>query len=183
MINGHTITLLRHACVLDEHATTKDVGLSDIGIQQTKSLDGHYQLVLCSKLKRAVQTLQYSNITYDKIIYTQLLREHMLDKMDLFETEDESFLETPETDQELLFRIGRLKKLLRDLLNGLKTPINVLLVGHSDFFYNATLRKVDVGRGQIEEFGRWLCYAEQLKLVSEVDSPEGVYDLNTFLEN
>ena len=45
--------------------------VTERGKEQASAVDGHYNLVVCSTLTRAKQTLQYSRITYNKLIYLE----------------------------------------------------------------------------------------------------------------
>ena len=72
-----TITIIRHAQSLYNVDPTNigDVGLSNKGKIDAKNIVGKYDLIICSSLKRAKETLEYSGLTYDKVIYSDLCRE------------------------------------------------------------------------------------------------------------
>ena len=71
------ITLIRHAASTYNtyNKSIRDPPLSELGKIQAKYLNGNYDLVICSTLKRARQTLDESNIIYKKIKFTELCRE------------------------------------------------------------------------------------------------------------
>ena len=56
--------------------------------QKKIEIDIYFDLVICSPLKRTIQTLEYSNIKYKKIIYNKLFREFKTDICDFFEDEE-----------------------------------------------------------------------------------------------
>ncbi len=70
------VTLLRHAESMANVANTMgkepinmyDAPLSDEGKQQASRVTGHYDVVLCSPMRRTRETLQNSSITYDKLV-------------------------------------------------------------------------------------------------------------------
>ena len=72
-----SIILIRHA--QSTHNAfgdqTRDCPLSGQGKKDAKAIKGHYDLVICSTLKRACETLEYSSLKYNNIIYTDLCRE------------------------------------------------------------------------------------------------------------
>ncbi len=57
---------------------------------QASRVSGHYELVLCSPMRRARQTLKYSNITYDKLEILHEAREKRRVQSDYLEGEDYS---------------------------------------------------------------------------------------------
>ena len=71
------ITFIRHAeSEFNAYRwTVPNVGLSPNGIRQSILLMGKYDLAICSALKRARQTLDYSNIEYKTVLFTELCRE------------------------------------------------------------------------------------------------------------
>ena len=57
------------------NSTEKDTSLTDKGILQSKNKIGHFDVVICSPLLKAKQTLENSGITYTMLIITSLCRE------------------------------------------------------------------------------------------------------------
>ena len=53
----------------------KDPPLSSLGKKQAAKIFGHYDVIIISNLKRSLQTLNYSNITYDIIVTDEDCRE------------------------------------------------------------------------------------------------------------
>ena len=59
-----------------------DAALTELGRKQASEVTGHFDIVLCSPLTRAKQTLQFSKITYDKLEIISDARERKKDKSD-----------------------------------------------------------------------------------------------------
>ena len=90
------LRVMRHAESLSNIGFSRiiDCDLSPNGIQQASKITGHYDLVICSTLKRARRTLECSKITYDKVKYDDNIRERVLAPSDcllneIFVIEDE----------------------------------------------------------------------------------------------
>jgi len=73
------IVFIRHAesSWNSKGVTEPDVEITENGREQASLLEGNYDLVICSTLKRARQTLDNSNIKYSKVMFTELCREIM----------------------------------------------------------------------------------------------------------
>lgn len=54
-----------------------DSPLSSKGIKQAQKLQGHFDLVVISPLRRCMETLLCSGITYDNVVINKNLREHI----------------------------------------------------------------------------------------------------------
>ncbi len=75
------VTIIRHAeskmnaglCKTD--AELRNCGLSDFGKQQAGNLNQHFDVLVVSKLRRAIDTYKNSNITTEHIIFSHLVRE------------------------------------------------------------------------------------------------------------
>ena len=52
-----------------------DPSLTPEGQQQAAALKGHYDLVICSPLRRTLQTLHCSRVTYRRLMVSELCRE------------------------------------------------------------------------------------------------------------
>lgn len=126
--------LLRHAeSVFNKFGTlTRDCQLSSDGREQAQALTGDYDLVVCSKLLRAKQTLEFSRIMYKDLLYTHLCREirdgNIINLLD-------NELEEKETKEQLQDRIIRFKELLRQL--SVIYP-RILVVSHGCFLHRLT---------------------------------------------
>jgi broad specificity phosphatase PhoE len=72
-----SVTLLRHAQSTSNDRSNHciDPALTRKGLNQALSLSGHYDLVLCSPLRRTMETLSCSSITYDHLVIEPILRE------------------------------------------------------------------------------------------------------------
>ena len=98
--------------------TSRDCPITDNGKNQSAHLQGDYDVVICSTLKRARQTLDNSNIKYKEVIFTDLCREWLTgNPPDYYSGEDIKY----ETKEELFDRINKLKELLKDIIKKGKT--------------------------------------------------------------
>jgi broad specificity phosphatase PhoE len=131
------VTFLRHAqSIFNRDLTSKkDCELTDYGIEQAKQIKGTYDIIICSILKRAKQTLQYSELNSKKLYFTDLCREVRRDICDFFEGEDESNLES---DEELQKRMKLFKEFLRYKTN---PGERVLVICHRDFIHEIGNKK------------------------------------------
>ena len=144
-----TILFLRHAESIfnvDKNNKLKNCSITKKGIEQSKKIeiDIYFDLLICSPLKRTIQTLEYSNIKYKKIIYNKLFREFKTDICDFFEDEEIIY----ENEEDILNRINECKILLNKLKIEFK---NILIIGHADFFWYLSSEISDN-----ERFGTWL---------------------------
>ena len=125
------VTFLRHAqSIFNRDLTSeKNCSLSDLGRQQAAQIVGDYDVIICSILKRARETLQYSQLTAKKLYFTDLCREVRVDICDFLEGEDETNLETI---QELTKRIREFKQYLREKV---EPGQKILVICHRDFIH------------------------------------------------
>lgn len=125
------INFLRHAeSIFNANLTSeKDCDLTAKGIAQASDLSGHYDIVVCSIMKRTCQTLDHSQITYGKLIFTDLCREKKQDICDYLPYEEE----IKETDQELALRIHKFTCFLK---NQVSKYNRVLVISHGDFIHS-----------------------------------------------
>lgn len=143
------ITLLRHAQTefnrsgVDE----RDCGITDEGVSQAQKLEGHYDLVLLSPMRRCRETLRHSRITYDDIRILEPLREHKKDLCDFLEGEEVVM----ETEDDVRERVKEVNKILATL-----PGIRILVVSHGDLLWQLTAKVGDDG----EHYGEWLHNAE-----------------------
>lgn len=114
-----------------------DAALTDLGKQQASEVKGHFDMVLCSPLRRAKETLQYSQITYNEMEIIHEARERKKDKSDLFAGEEQQSVETM---QELVERALKLKDLILDYC---KRYDSILVVGHWWLFKTMTSTNCD----------------------------------------
>lgn len=123
------VAFLRHAQSIFNATLTseKDCDLTDLGREQAAALDGEYDVVICSTMKRTCQTLQKSRIRAGRVIYTDLCREKRQDICDYLPHEDESI---KETEEELEQRIQRFLYFLKSQVSPYQS---VLVVSHGDF--------------------------------------------------
>jgi len=110
-----------------------DSPLTDKGIEQAKLLNGHYDCVVVSPLRRAKETLHYSSITYDDVITNNNFRERIIGMTDRLLLEYEEI----ETDKQFFDRVNKFHIELELLCEKYD---NMLLIGHA-YFFNAWFRR------------------------------------------
>ncbi len=155
------VTLLRHAESMFNTGVSnvEDVNLTFKGAKQAQKLTGQYDLVICSPLRRAVDTLFYSKIKYRELILDHDVREVKKDICDFLLFEPKKI----ETEKQVLKRVERFKKYL-DSLEG--EYQRILIVSHGDFIWYLTSKLVN-GDGLTqpndranevlrERYGTWL---------------------------
>ena len=72
---------LRHAQSMENTGQhLLDSPLSPKGVEQAKLATGHFDLVICSPMRRTKETLHYSSITYDELIINHNIREYIQGK-------------------------------------------------------------------------------------------------------
>ena len=130
------ITLIRHSTsTFNENGDlTKDCPLTQSGKNLAKNLKGEYDLVVCSSLKRARQTLDESNLIYKNVIFTDLCRE-LRDgtPINLFKGESDDMLE--ESEESINKRLTEFKNLLKDYA---KKYSSIAVISHFGFLYGLT---------------------------------------------
>ena len=118
------VYLLRHAqsqANIGEHVV--DARLTQYGKSQAAKVDGHFDLVICSIMTRAKETLEYSNISHDKVVYSILAREMKTHIGDFLPGEKR----IPETPTELMDRLDELVKEIHEYSKNYK---RILIVSH-----------------------------------------------------
>lgn len=133
-----SIKLVRHAESYwnSERIFVNDVTLTDKGIEQSKKINLDTELVLCSKLMRARQTLENSNIKYKEVIYTDLCRE-IRDGNIINIIEGESNVK--ETYEDRLNRAEQFRQLLREYS---KKYSSIVVVSHAIFLSDLCGKKM-----------------------------------------
>lgn len=125
------IHVLRHAeSVFNKYLRSeKNCDLTEEGRLQAKALEGYWDIVICSPLKRTRQTLGLSQIKYGELIETYLCREKRADICDFLEDEDET---KKESDGELEERIQRFITFVKSKVS---IHNSILIVAHGDFIH------------------------------------------------
>jgi len=129
---------------VDQHSQQLDCDLSSKGLEHAKTIcnEFHYDLVLCSPMKRTLDTILNSQLKYNKLIQVENLRERKGAICD-FKIGEEI---VEESVSELLLRTESIKEMLRNINNK-----KILIVGHADFFFYFTSKVI-----KDEYFGTWL---------------------------
>ncbi len=146
MMRMSKVFLLRHGeSTFNAGNDVTDAPLTCRGEHQAAALSGHYDLVVCSPLTRARQTLEHSNITYDKLIICHEAREHWtVNKCSYIPGE----AMVRESEEELIARCNKLRNKLFEYSNSYK---KILVVGHGITFYYLT--SLDEN-GEISKYGQ-----------------------------
>ncbi len=100
-----------------------DARLTNVGRAQAAKVGGHYNLVICSVMRRAKETLENSRITFDKVVYSTEAREMKNHIGDFLPGESR----TPESVGELL---DRLDNLVAQIYKYSKEYDKILIVSH-----------------------------------------------------
>ncbi len=132
------VTFLRHAqSIFNRDLTSeKNCSLSTLGREQAELIAGDYDVIICSILKRARETLQYSQLTAKKLFFTDLCREKRVDVCDSLEEEEETNLES---DNELQKRIRAFKQYVFEKV---QPGQKVLVISHRDFIHEIGKKKL-----------------------------------------
>jgi len=111
---SHHVTLIRHAeSHFNAHGVmVRDISITDTGKQQANSLNMEFDVIVCSTVKRARETLDHSNIKYKELVFSDLCREVLDGNIVNYYNHEEVKIETGEDVDE---RIKKFKKLLDDL--------------------------------------------------------------------
>jgi broad specificity phosphatase PhoE len=125
------VDFLRHAeSIFNRDLTSeKDCSLTDKGFQQASQLEGEYDVVVCSIMKRTCQTLENSKITYGRLVFTDLCREKKTTICDYLPHEDESIVDTDEQLEQ------QIKKFTYFLKSQFSSYQRILVVSHGDFIH------------------------------------------------
>lgn len=125
------VTLIRHA--QSEYNATgirdPDCNITDFGKQQASHLTGSYDLVICSVLRRSIQTLFASQIKYSNFMVSELPREILDGNIINLLNSEENKIETPDNIAE---RVQKFNELLLELQ---KTYRKIAVVSHYGFLY------------------------------------------------
>lgn len=128
------ITLIRHArSTFNESGDqSRDCPISETGKLQAGQLSGQYDIAICSTLKRARQTLDYSEILFADVQFNPLCRE-VLDgnPINLYPLE----ANTKENQEQVTDRVNQFRNLLRTLQSKYQ---RIVVISHSVFLYRLT---------------------------------------------
>ena len=144
------ITFLRHCrSIFNELLySDKDCDLSVKGVEQAKALQGDYDIVICSVMRRARRTLELSKIRSGSIEYTDLCREWRNDICDFLDHENEQ--NNRETPEELGIRIQKFCEWIKGKYE--RSGKRILVVTHADFVYKLTNEAKYLENGEFFEY-------------------------------
>ncbi len=126
------VTFLRHCRSIynEKNDSDKDCDLAEYGKAQAAALTGEYDIVVCSIMKRARETLRLSQIKANKIVYSDLCREHKQTICDFLPDED---LADKESEEAMVRRIRTFKAWMKKQWGA--SNKRILVVTHADFVY------------------------------------------------
>ena len=139
------ISFMRHAMRGNE---SRDVGLVSEGIAQASKLEGEYDTVIISPLRRCRETLDHSKIKYKTLVITPLCRElrngNIIDYME----NEEIVTETMPSFSERLLQFKELLKFYKDK--------KILVISHCVFIayftgMNRILNNCEIVSGNIAQ--------------------------------
>jgi broad specificity phosphatase PhoE len=127
------VTLIRHgqskfnAGEYKSDSELRDCGLTDLGINQAKSLNYVFDTLVISTLKRAKQTFDNSNIKSNNILYNDLVREQR-------ETGELNYLVGEEINPE---NPDQMRQRVREAINFIKNlpGENIGIISHAFFIW------------------------------------------------
>jgi broad specificity phosphatase PhoE len=130
------ITFLRHCrSIFNELLySDKDCDLSVRGVEQAKQLEGDYDVVICSVMRRARRTLELSKIRTGLVEHTMLCREWRNDICDFLDDEDQE--KERESKQELAQRVDAFCSWVKSKYQ--QSGKRILVVTHADFVFCLT---------------------------------------------
>lgn len=128
----------------------ENCGLTKQGFVQAKSLDGSYDIVFLSPMRRCIETFNNSKLEANKILKSSLFREYKKDVCDFFK--NEPVME--ETEEEILKRVKTIKDELRSY-DGQK----VCVITHGDLIFYISAKFIND-----EWFGQYLENGESIEL-------------------
>jgi len=112
-----------------------NVPITEDGKNVAKAMRGHVDLVICSTLRRARETLDHSNLTYKRVIFTDLCRE-ILDgnTSNLYNREDNIV----ETEEDVNNRILKFRDFILSQPEISLDYANVAVISHGVFLHKMT---------------------------------------------
>lgn len=135
-----SISFLRHAeCYhnVDNKYDFLNCCLTDLGIEQASNLKGHFDLIICSPLRRCRETLGFSNIKGNYIEFNELCREKIVNYADIIEHENIHYRE-----DDITF-LNRVKKFSEYLEYCQQHNNKILVIAHYLFIEALTSEKLD----------------------------------------
>lgn len=130
------LTLIRHSQSTFNAwgSQERNCPLTPEGIKICKNLQGTYDLVICSTLRRARQTLEESNLVYPEVLFSELCREiRGGNPVDYYDNEPL----VSETPEQIVSRINEFKQLVQELQ---KKYAKIAVISHSTFLWRLSGR-------------------------------------------
>jgi broad specificity phosphatase PhoE len=144
------ITFLRHCkSIFNELLySDKDCDLSVRGVEQARALQGDYDVVICSVMRRARRTFELSQIRASLVEYTMLCREWRNDICDFLDHEDET--KDRESKEELAQRVDAFCSWVKSKYQ--QSGKRILVVTHADFVHVLTGGAKYLENGEFYEY-------------------------------
>ena len=124
---------------------TIDSSLSREGEKQAAQLEGHFNLILCSPLRRTVETLHHSQLSYDELRIIPELREvrHAISDCLPLEYRPSKGEFVKESDAELRLRCRIFHSILEHACHQ-RPGQSILIIGHAYYFNSWYRQRADV---------------------------------------
>ena len=137
------VSFLRHCeSIYNKYLTSsKNCELTDEGKNHASTLKGDYDFIICSTLKRAVQTLEFGKFK-GIVLFTEKCREYKTTIGDFFD--EEEFI--PETVEEFKNRIELFKIYIKGQFSQFQ---NILVICHGDFIFELNNRTKYPDNGEL----------------------------------
>jgi broad specificity phosphatase PhoE len=139
------VYLMRHSeseWNVDSSSTRKDPPITQNGMIQASKLEFEVDVVFCSPLRRARETLESSKIRcrgQENVWHWDVLREVRSDPCDFFESEEFSVEDMKSVGKRVDMLMEKMKEVAKE-----KESEIVLFVGHSDLFYHLSGYDLDL---------------------------------------
>jgi broad specificity phosphatase PhoE len=114
-----------------------NVPITEDGKNVAKAIRGHVDLVICSTLRRARETLDHSNLKYKRVVFTDLCRE-VLDgnTSNLYNCEENIV----ETEEDVNNRILKFRDFILSQPEISLNHTNIAVISHGIFLHKMTNR-------------------------------------------
>ena len=124
--------------------TSRDVGIPDSSKNEARcKMIGNYDIIICSTLRRARETLESSSITYKNIIYTDLCREVLDGNESNLLYHEENITESRETFER------RANMFLSMIISLMNNNYKLAVISHGVFMRNL-IKNIDISLNHCE---------------------------------
>lgn len=113
-----------------------NVPLTTEGVAMCGTMKGHVDLVICSTLRRARETLDNSGIVYKRVVYTDLCRELLDGNTSNLYNGEENTIESPEDIENRVIKFKEFIKSQKEATTN--DHVRIAVVSHGCFMYRLT---------------------------------------------